>query len=79
VNARKLSRLVAIERDGGRCQVCRGTDQITTHHRIPRHLSRNDRAANLISLCRGCHTIVEELDRLPDLLAWLPYLTKERP
>jgi 5-methylcytosine-specific restriction endonuclease McrA len=76
MNARKAARLTAIERDGRACQLCRGTDQITTHHRIPRHLSRNDRAANLVTVCRACHDVIEELDRLPAALDWLPYLIK---
>jgi 5-methylcytosine-specific restriction endonuclease McrA len=72
----KTARLLTLARDGWRCLVCGGSERLTTHHRVPRHLSRNDRPANLIVVCRSCHDFAEELDRLPAALDWLPYLIK---
>lgn len=72
----RSARMVAIQRDGGRCLICRGAGPLTTHHLIPRHLTRDDRAANLVALCQPCHNLIEQLDALPSLLAWLPHIIR---
>jgi 5-methylcytosine-specific restriction endonuclease McrA len=63
------SRLVAIARDS-RCLVCRSVEQLTTHHRIPRFVSRDDSPRNLVTLCRPCHDEVEQLDAIELYLSW---------
>lgn len=63
------SRLVAIARDG-HCLVCRSGESLTAHHRIPRHISRDDSPRNLVTLCRPCHDEVEQLDSIELYLSW---------
>jgi hypothetical protein len=49
---------------------CGTHEGLTTHHRIPRSISRDDRAANLATLCRTCHDLIEVLDAIPLYLSW---------
>jgi 5-methylcytosine-specific restriction endonuclease McrA len=72
----KVARLAALTRDGWRCQVCRGTDQLTAHHRVPRHITRSDHPDGLATLCRACHDYVEQLDLLALYIGWAPYYVK---
>jgi 5-methylcytosine-specific restriction endonuclease McrA len=52
--AYKVVRALVLERDRGRCLLCRkaATD---THHILYRSQGGPDEAWNLISLCRTCH------------------------
>lgn len=43
-----------LARDDWRCVRCGGRAS-DVHHLRKRSLERDDRAANLVSLCRGCH------------------------
>lgn len=72
--AYKVARRLALARDGGRCVVCHKGDDLTTHHRIPRYAGGDHSPHNLTTLCRPCHTLIEELDALPLYLSWQPYL-----
>jgi 5-methylcytosine-specific restriction endonuclease McrA len=57
------------------CQVCRAASSLTAHHKVPRHISHDDSPANLIALCRACHSEVEQLDQLDSYLDWARYRT----
>src|SRR5260221_506016 len=51
------ARHTALERDGHRCVTC-GADnpaELDVHHRMPRSIQVDHSAANLITLCDGCH------------------------
>ena len=55
------NRSKALERDGHRCVRCGSGDNLHVHHKdgngttVPR-AQRNNRLANLETLCKGCHT-----------------------
>lgn len=66
------ARQQAIARDRC-CVVCQTAEQLTTHHKVPRAISRNDSPANLITLCRAHHLEVEELDLIDSYMSWEPY------
>jgi 5-methylcytosine-specific restriction endonuclease McrA len=67
-------RLGALKRDGHQCFLCHADRDLSVHHRIPRHLSRDDSPGNLVTLCRQCHDTIEALDAVPVVLSWAPYL-----
>src|SRR5260221_14667759 len=51
------ARRAALERDKYRCAKC-GADnpsELDVHHRMPRSIQVDHSAANLITLCDGCH------------------------
>jgi len=52
-----LARKAALVRDGYRCQRCGAANrsELDVHHRMPRSLKVDHSAANLITLCDGCH------------------------
>jgi hypothetical protein len=51
-----------LARDGHRCQApgCRSTRFLEVHHREPRRRGGRNSAANLITLCAGCHRLLHE-------------------
>lgn len=69
------ARRKALARDGC-CLVCGGLENLTTHHRIPRHISRDNSTRNLATLCRACHDLIEVLDAIPLYLSWAAYLIR---
>jgi hypothetical protein len=60
-----------LDRDGRMCVLCRSTDGLTVHHKIPRHLTRDSSPRNLVALCRRCHDLIELLDQLSTCLDWI--------
>jgi 5-methylcytosine-specific restriction endonuclease McrA len=44
-------------RDGWRCQSCGTMSNLEVHHKQFRSHSGHDSEENLITLCRGCHTL----------------------
>jgi HNH endonuclease len=60
-------------RDGHRCVVCGGSDQLSIHHIRPKAIGGVGRPANCVTLCRTCHDQVEHPIR--DLFTWLASLT----
>jgi HNH endonuclease len=67
-------RAEVVERDGCRCVLCRTSENLTAHHKIPWHISRDDSPCNLVTLCRRHHDAVEELDAIEVYLSWQPAL-----
>lgn len=63
-------RAKVVERDGCRCVVCRTSEDLTAHHKVPWHICRDDGLANLITLCRRHHREIEELDAIALYLSW---------
>jgi 5-methylcytosine-specific restriction protein A len=49
-----------LRRDGWRCQACGSMSNLEVHHQEYRSHSGEDKADNLIALCRGCHSSVHE-------------------
>ena len=45
-------------KSNGCCFICRGTQDLSTHHVIPREVGGTDDNRNLMSLCRPCHDLV---------------------
>ncbi len=70
----KTIRARILERDGGRCLRCGGgADEV--HHRSYAPEVMDGRADEwLVSLCSGCHTVVE----FDDAGGWRPWAEKER-
>lgn len=52
-----------LERDNNECHACHKTYDLTVHHKEPYRISHNNSPANLITLCRSCHTKEESLYR----------------
>lgn len=54
-----VQRIKIFERDNGTCHVCGkemwSVTQADIHHVNKRSLGRDDRASNLVTLCRDCH------------------------
>jgi HNH endonuclease len=48
-----------LRRDGRRCQHCGTRERLTVHHITPRPLGTHD-PRNLITLCEGCHNVLEQ-------------------
>lgn len=44
----------------GPCRCCSGTDRIELHHLVSRGQRGDDVAANIVSLCQGCHAIITQ-------------------
>lgn len=44
----------------GFCVACAATDDLHHHHLVPRSAGGSDDAANLITLCAGCHFTLHE-------------------
>jgi len=59
---RPTLRRQVLARDGHRCQApgCRATRFLEVHHREPRWRGGRNSAANLITLCAGCHRLLHE-------------------
>jgi 5-methylcytosine-specific restriction endonuclease McrA len=74
MGAWKQQRAAAIDRDGCRCQICRTSEGLTVHHKVPWYISRDDGLDNLITLCRTCHDGIEQLDQVSIILSWAPLL-----
>jgi hypothetical protein len=55
----KRARSEAIERCGNRCMVCNSADRLDVHHRTYERRGREE-PADLIVLCRGCHTLFHD-------------------
>lgn len=81
------ARMLTLERDGGRCVVCGRSDNLSVHHLKPRAIGGATHPANLVTLCRDCHDLVEGsirslCDRLAASLLWFcytPLLQRENP
>lgn len=59
----KERRLLILERDGYRCQICNSPDRLNVHHRdYTRRGYEND--TDLTTLCQGCHQVFHENSRL---------------
>lgn len=69
-------RAEVVERDGCRCVLCRTSENLTAHHKIPWYVSRDDSPCNLVTLCRKHHDEVEELDAIEVYLSWQHALTR---
>jgi 5-methylcytosine-specific restriction endonuclease McrA len=63
-------RAKVLERDGCRCLVCRTTEALGVHHKYPWHIFRDDSLVNLVTVCRGCHDEIEQLDQIAIYLSW---------
>ncbi|HVA08725.1 MAG TPA: DEAD/DEAH box helicase, partial [Acidimicrobiales bacterium] len=52
-----VARRAALARDGFRCQKCGASNrsELDVHHRMPRSIKVDHSAANLVTLCDGCH------------------------
>ncbi len=57
IDAWPAERKAALVRDGHRCQRCGAVNrsELDVHHRMPRSIKVDHSAANLITLCDGCH------------------------
>ncbi len=57
IDAWPAARKAALVRDGHRCQRCGAVNrsELDVHHRMPRSIKVDHSAANLITLCDGCH------------------------
>ncbi len=66
----RVARQIAIERDGARCLICGTSQDLTVHHRLPRRVVKLHLPCNLLTVCRRCHSAVEQLDQLTQDLAW---------
>ena len=51
-----------IKPDGWECRICGQDYSLEVHHIIPRKNGGNHNADNLITLCNGCHRIIEMSD-----------------
>jgi hypothetical protein len=49
-------RAEVVERDGCKCLMCRTSENLTAHHKIPWYISRDDSPCNLVTLCRRIMT-----------------------
>ena len=65
----KVARQIAIERDGA-CLICGTVEDLTVHHRLPQRVMRLHTPCNLLTVCRACHDMIEQLDQLTADLAW---------
>lgn len=64
-----------LARDGGRCRVCKHTQNLQVHHVIPQTVRLDHGDENLISACRRCHQTLDAITRLgyecvPDFDPW---------
>jgi hypothetical protein len=59
-------RCQAIERDGSRCRLCNAAEDLEVHHRCypPRQRWDLDTVEALTTLCRGCHLLITNKQRL---------------
>lgn len=71
-------RAEVVERDGCKCVVCQTSEQLTAHHKVPWHISRDDSPTNLVTLCRRHHDEVEALDAITVYLSWMPHALQAR-
>lgn len=73
--AKKRQRL--IDRDGGRCRRCDGSEYLHIHHVRFRSEGGPDNSKNLLSLCQRCHDIVHRNKKhyqpLLLLMLWIQY------
>ena len=60
----KETRDAALQRAGGRCCVCGGTDGISVHHRSYERLGA-ETEDDLVVLCRSCHAIFHGAGKIP--------------
>lgn len=51
-----------MERDGGKCSVCGGTDRLEVHHIIRRMDGGSNNPVNLTLMCQGCHDDIHSND-----------------
>jgi 5-methylcytosine-specific restriction endonuclease McrA len=49
-----------LRRDDFRCVLCGSPHEVAVHHRRKRSLGRDDRVANLVTLCASCHRAEHE-------------------
>lgn len=56
------------ERDGYRCRMCGGNRELTIHHHKPRAQGGGHELDNLVTLCLGCHRLVEKRRDLVKIL-----------
>ncbi len=54
----KMTRIVAIKRAHGKCQVCDSTENLNVHHR--KYDIGNEKVEDLTVLCRECHSLFHE-------------------
>ena len=52
-------RLLAIRRDGEKCQRCGSKKKLEVHHIIPYRETQDNSLENLVTLCASCHKAVE--------------------
>ncbi len=60
----KQRRREAIQRAGGRCQVCNSSGPLEVHHRTYKRVGR-ELPGDLTVLCRGCHARFHDGGRMP--------------
>lgn len=70
INTKKMGRLKTkkwksireqcIQRDGGKCRKC-GRVAKQVHHIIPYNKGGEDKLKNLVTLCKRCHNIADNL------------------
>jgi 5-methylcytosine-specific restriction endonuclease McrA len=53
-----------LRRDGWKCQLCGGMQNVEVHHKKFRSQSGEDAEENLITLCHSCHTSIHEILRV---------------
>ncbi|MEJ5265416.1 MAG: HNH endonuclease [Bacteroidales bacterium] len=71
----RMRRQQIIERDGGKCLICKSTDNLEVHHRQYHFHTRINRYAMpwdypddvLITLCQRCHREGHRLYKIPTL------------
>jgi hypothetical protein len=56
-------------RDGGRCRLCGGSDDLHVHHRSYEHFG-NEHPSDLTTLCRWCHELYTAGSRTPKPRRW---------
>jgi 5-methylcytosine-specific restriction endonuclease McrA len=57
----QLLRREAMERDNHQCRECETKKDLTVYHVIPRSAGGTDALDNLVTLCRKCHVMIEDL------------------
>jgi hypothetical protein len=59
----KEIRNIILKRDGNQCTKCGKKEDLIVHHIVPWRKCREDSEKNLITLCRACHTVLENYGR----------------
>src|SRR5690606_38617472 len=56
----RATRRQVLQRDGFRCRCCRARFDVHVHHLVFREHGGSNAAANLLVLCRTCHTALHD-------------------